>query len=1049
MRIPLTPPSPITRHVETPAAWPPRGVWGGCAVAVLSIAAVAVLRWCLAPYLGVAAPLLMFILAVAAAAYTGGWWAGALATLLSLLVGTYLFVQPLGQVTPETAADYLRILLFATVGTLVSYLYEQLHRTARRLRSQQSRLELEGNQRCSAEAELEYQRSLLEAVAENAQTGILMMDHQGRGLFANSAAEKITGFSRAELVGQVLHDLVHHSHPDGRPYPIEECPLDSALPQQAVVVGHEDMFIHKAGHFFPVRCNARPVMRNGQIDATIIEIWDISEQRAADTRLRQSESFYRQTLESMPGMTFTNTPEGACDFVSQQWSDFSGIPAEQLLGDGWSQLLHPDDRQRGWDAWRNAVEVSGSYDLEFRIRRHDGHYEWFKVQARAIRDLEGRIVRWLGTGLSIEGLKRAEHQLRESEDRWRQLLALLPVGVYACDADGNITFYNQAAAQLWGREPSPSDSEGRFCGALRLYRPDGTPLPKEETPVAAALGGGPPVRDGRVVIERPTGDRLHVSVNVDPLMEDGQLAGVIVAFADITERERVDDMLRQSEQRLAMALEAGQLGFWDWHLPSGHVLFGGRWAAMLGYALDEIEPNVRVWERLVHPDEKLEVMRTLQAHLDGRTEFYECEHRLLHKDGSWRWILDRGQVVERDSEGRPLRALGTHADITERKLAEVALRDADRMKDEFIATLAHELRNPLAPIRTGLELMKHASGDPQVLEEVRSLMERQTQLLVRLVDDLLEVSRITRGRLHLRKRRVELLEVVNAAVDSCRSLFSEAGQCFEMHLPEDAVWLDADPQRLAQVLANLLNNAGKYTPAGGHIWLEADCQPGELVIKIRDDGLGIPVEMQDRIFEMFTQLEQVQDQGYSGLGVGLTLVKSLVEMHGGSVEVFSAGRQQGSEFTVRLPVAAGCSQSGEEPRETPAAGVMAFPSEPRRVLVVDDNHAAQLMLRKMVQLLGYEVQTAADGVEAVQAAEQFRPDVVLMDVGMPRMDGHEAARRIREQPWGQSMTLIALTGWGQEKDKRLASEAGFDHHLVKPAEPAELQRLLAEAAVLP
>ena len=390
---------------------------------------------------------------------------------------------------------------------------------------------------------------------------------------------------------------------------------------------------------------------------------------------------------------------------------------------------------------------------------------------------------------------------------------------------------------------------------------------------------------------------------------------------------------------------------------------------------------------------------------------------------------------------------GIVRDISERKRTEDDLRrlaadlsEADRRKTEFLATLGHELRNPLAPIRTGLELLKFVADDPAQMEETRTMMERQAQQMVRLIDDLLDVSRITQDKLALRTCRVVLAEVIQNAVETSQPFIYEAGHQLRVTLPRQAITLDADPNRLAQVISNLLNNSAKYTSQGGHIELSAEQVNGEVIITVRDDGIGIPVEMQDRIFEMFDQLDRPLEQGHKGLGIGLTLVKRLVEMHGGTVEVRSEGTNRGSEFRVRLPV---LTKSAPHEPKTPYKNVAANTTR-LSVLVVDDNTAAAKLLSSVIKMMGNEVRTANDGQQAIEVAAEFLPDVVLMDIGMPKMNGYEAAQHIRQQPWGEKMILVALTGWGQEEDKLRTKEAGFDHHLVKPADPSELRRLLQE-----
>ncbi len=381
-------------------------------------------------------------------------------------------------------------------------------------------------------------------------------------------------------------------------------------------------------------------------------------------------------------------------------------------------------------------------------------------------------------------------------------------------------------------------------------------------------------------------------------------------------------------------------------------------------------------------------------------------------------------------------------DITERKLTLEALQEADRRKDEFLATLAHELRNPLAPIRNGLQVLRLARENPQAEEQARGMIERQVQQMVRLIDDLLDLSRISRGKVELRRERLDLAAAVQSAVETSRPLIEQAGHELTLSLPSEPVFVDADVTRLAQVFANLLNNAAKYTERGGDIRLSVEPHEHEndVLVRVRDNGVGIPASMLPRIFEMFTQVDRSLERTQGGLGIGLSIVKRLVEMHGGTVEARSEGPGRGSELVVRLPVLAPSVQEprsqgdGQEPAGAPAR---------RRILVADDNVDSAESLAMMLEFMGNEVRTAHDGVEAVAAAAAFRPEVVLLDIGMPRMNGYEACRQIREQPWGRGIAIAALTGWGQDDDKRRSREAGFDHHLVKPVEPAALETLLA------
>jgi signal transduction histidine kinase/CheY-like chemotaxis protein len=364
------------------------------------------------------------------------------------------------------------------------------------------------------------------------------------------------------------------------------------------------------------------------------------------------------------------------------------------------------------------------------------------------------------------------------------------------------------------------------------------------------------------------------------------------------------------------------------------------------------------------------------------------------------------------------------------------LAEADRRKDEFLATLAHELRNPLAPLRNGLESLRLAAGRPELAEAARAMMERQLGHLVRLVDDLLDMSRIATGKIELRREWAELGAIVHSALESIGPLIERSGHRLELELPGEPVYLEADPVRLAQVFCNLLNNAAKYTERGGRIVLAAARREREVEVSVRDTGIGIAQPMLARVFDLFTQVDTSLEKAHGGLGIGLTIVKRLVELHGGSVEARSEGPGRGSEFVVRLPLL----EPGTPRKALPAAAAVAPPA--RRILVIDDNADAAQSLALLLQAMGSEVHTAGDGAAGLRAAEALRPELILLDIGMPGMNGYDACRAIRAQPWAAAATLVALSGWGQEEHKARARAAGFDHYLVKPADLEALRQLL-------
>ncbi|HMJ24832.1 MAG TPA: ATP-binding protein [Pyrinomonadaceae bacterium] len=494
---------------------------------------------------------------------------------------------------------------------------------------------------------------------------------------------------------------------------------------------------------------------------------------------------------------------------------------------------------------------------------------------------------------------------------FRAFLERLPAGAYTCDPDGLITYFNQHAAQLWGRSPKLNDPIDRFCGSFKLYAIDGSPILHNQCWMALALQNLREYNGHEIMIERPDGRRLTALAHANPIHNEmGRLIGAV---------------------------------------------------------------NVLV-------------------------------------------------------------------DISDRKQAEEALKEADRSKNEFLATLAHELRNPLAPIRAAVKVLQIKSKPTPESQSALDVIERQTRQMTRLIDDLLDIARITSNKLELRRAPIELSQVLSAAVETSRPLIEQRGHKLIVKAAAAPIHIDGDLVRLAQVISNLLNNAAKYTDRGGRIWLESSRKKDEAVVKVIDTGVGISAEMLPRIFEMFTQAGRA-NESRSGLGIGLTLVKRLVEMHGGTITAHSDGVGQGSEFVLRMPVAL-----AKAPADLPVKPKLKSRKEPKKpikILVVDDNQDSADSLGMLLKLLGNDVRVVNDGLAAVEIAKEFEPRVLLLDIGLPTLNGYEAAKEIRKQPWGSRALLVAVTGWGERIDRQRSKKAGFDHHLVKPVDPDVLTTLLA------
>jgi PAS domain S-box-containing protein len=571
----------------------------------------------------------------------------------------------------------------------------------------------------------------------------------------------------------------------------------------------------------------------------------------------------------------------------------------------------------------------------------------------------------------------------------------------------------------------------------------------EGEPVSAILDRCVATREPYVGTEVPArfgrGQDGFLTFVIQPLPDTkSNVANIMVVVHDVTDQVLARRSVKAHAERLQLVLEASQLGDWDLDLVTRKARGSARHDAIYGYP-QPVDWTYAKFLSHVAPEQRAEIDARLRAAIDSRSEWvFEC--RITRADGVTAWIESRGRF-QLDEQGCPFRLLGTVADITSRKQTEEALargrrevetaleqaKSANRAKDEFLAILGHELRNPLAPILTALHVMQ-LRGDVAA-EKERAVIERQVNHLVRLVDDLLDVSRVTQGKVELKKARLELAEVVDKAIEMVSPLLEQREHAFETVVARTGLVVDADPTRLAQVFANLLTNAAKYTLPHGSITLVAGREGDDIVVRVRDTGIGITPEMLPRVFDLFAQETQALDRSRGGLGLGLTIVRNLVTLHGGTVSVHSDGEGRGTEFMVRLPAA--------EPAAAIAQRRATVEHEPtrsgKRVLIVDDNSDAAELLSDVLASFGCTTRVAHDGPDALRIAEEFHPEVALLDIGLPVMDGYELARRLREMPAARDAKLIAVTGYGQAKDRERSAEAGFAVHLVKPVRMAEVE----------
>lgn len=628
---------------------------------------------------------------------------------------------------------------------------------------------------------------------------------------------------------------------------------------------------------------------------------------------------------------------------------------------------------------------------------------------------------------------RAETALKVSDARQKALFSQMLAGVAETDLNGRFLSVNRRYSEILGY----TQTELLGMRMQDVLHPDDRPVNLERR--ARLIHHGVPFEIEKRHI-RKDGSVIWVHNSVSRLSDSaGKPMSIISVSLDITARKRQEAEVQRGAELLDYLIHHSPSGFYivDADFRISHIN-----AETQARAFRNVNPAIGVpmdeAMRVLWPEplatELIQIFRhTLETGETYVSDSLVSDRADITEVETYTWQLLRITMPD----GRYAVAC-FYYDTTQLRRAEQELREADQRKDEFLATLAHELRNPLAPIRNSLHILRVAHGGAAGADRLHDMLDRQVSHMVRLVDDLMEISRITRGKFELRPESIQLADVVQNAVETSKPLMQAASQQLTVTLPDDSLTLQADGIRLAQVLANLLNNASKYTEPGGRIGLDAHREGAEVVISVRDNGAGIPVDMLPRVFDLFTQGDRTEHRAQGGLGIGLTLVKNIVTMHGGSVEARSAGPGQGSEFVVRLPLA-----TEDRVRKDTARPPEAQVPQLRRVLVVDDNRDSADSLEMVLQFLGADVQTVYDGQAALEAMDSYRPCAMFLDIGMPDMDGYEVARRVRQSPRGRDMTLIALTGWGQKEDLRRSHEAGFDRHLVKPADVEDLRAVLA------
>jgi PAS domain S-box-containing protein len=736
--------------------------------------------------------------------------------------------------------------------------------------------------------------------------------------------------------------------------------------------------------------------------------------------LLESDARFKRYLDALPDIVYTWKADGSADYVSPRWAELVGV--ESASDEAIAALVSAEDlallRQRRDHALRHGEPLRA----EFRLRDRHGQPRWFLTRCVPIRDAQRSILGWVGTSSDIDEERRAAGALELSERRYRSVSEAFDFGMWSADAAGDLTFVSpryleflgvtleQAEAQLWSAIDAPAQELQEAAAHWQRCKAAGESWDWEYS-----------IRGKGGALRRVWSRRIPLRAL------DGAVSSWAGFNLDVTERYAAAGARDQARQRLEVVTNAMSIGVaqcnrsfeYDWANPAYlRGICAGPIERLQGRKIEEVLGR-ETFERL---------QPSFQRVLSGETVDFEGPSGVDPN----RWIHTTYTPIWNGAPA-PIGWVAVLSDLTERRALEDQLRQSNRRKDEFLATLAHELRNPLAPIRYASQLVKPGTP-PEMAADARRMIDRQLAHMARLLDDLLDVSRITRGTLEIRRDTLDLRAVLRHAVEAARPLAQAVEHDLRLEISDFPLAVRGDETRLVQVIGNLINNAIKYTNAGGQIVVSAEIDEQMIVARVCDTGRGISPQLLPHVFEMFTQGESNVRQ--TGLGIGLALAKQMVELHGGRIEAHSDGSGRGSEFRVLLPRAV----------ETPAmqdsradvTNVAVLGADRIRILIVDDNVDAADSLAQFLNLAGYQTRVAYDGRTAVEIAEITEPAVVLLDLGLPYLNGHEVARRLRALPWGHSARLIALTGWGQEDDVQRSRHAGFDEHLTKPVDPEVL-----------
>lgn len=1025
-----------------------------------ALAGAILIRLLLDPFLGNQLPFVTLFAAVAFAAWYGGRWPGAVVLLLGGLASVFLWFEPKYQIVVHSLDAVLALSFFTLGSVALIAMMESLR---------------------SAKQRLEAQNDLLKITFSSIGDGVIATDENARVREMNSVAEALTGWKTDDARGRPLEEVFNIINESTRAK--VENPAFRVL-REGVIVGlaNHTLLIARDGTERPIGDSAAPIMGpDGVVTGCVLVFRDVSETKRLENQIAQQLSAARllaSVVESSQDAIVSKTLEGKVETWNAGAEEVFGYPASEMIGESILKLIPPELRSEE-DLIISRIRAGERVEHYETTRvRKDGRRIHVSLTISPVIDENGQIVGASKIARDITHQRLAQDALAESEERLRLAMDAGQMGVWDWNIRTNELKWSASLEPLHGLEPGTFG--GTFDAFQQLIHPEDRARVQEAIGKAVEAGSEFDIEFRNI---RPNGSIHWIAGKGKAILgADGEAERMIGVGLDVT-------YLRRSEQTARFLADAGaelavlvDLDSTLQKVASLAVPSFADWAAvdfleedgsLRRVAVAHVDPKKVALAHELHrrypadpnaPQGVWNIVRSGQAEMfshitDEMIQAATSDPELL---GIMRELGLKSYVgVPLTVRGKVLGAItfisaesGHAYDETDLSIAQdlasraaVAiengqlyrqLREADQRKDEFLATLAHELRNPLAPVKNALELMKIAGNDQRMIEHARSTMDRQIGHMVRLIDDLLDVSRITTGRLELKMGRVDLAAAVQHALETSRPMVDRMKHELIARLPEEPIFLTADLARLAQILGNLLTNASKYTEPGGCIELQVERQGDMAEIRVIDNGIGISAELFPHIFDLFVQADRALDRSEGGLGIGLSLVKRLVEMHGGTVRAISDGPGRGSEFIVRLPIL----DAVRETKSLDSAEGQA-PRPKRRILVVDDNRDNAETLSSLLQMIGNETMSGHDGLQAVELAESFKPDLILMDIGLPKMNGYEACQAIRASEWGRSIQMVAVTGWGQDEDVRRSREAGFDGHLVKPVDLAKLESTIA------